>query len=178
MLPSSNNKPRSLLVIKSSCLRCILAVSFHFCLHLLYPLFAMDRQDRVWCSSCRCYKPATNFGPPKQNGEPRKTCVRHKKENPTKPLDKWHDFTSEIRAWKNSKQYKLELAYTFDLDRLPVAFGSVQQNHTDQITDRCTSEPSYARPFGRNLGSRGISVYASEDNKDFRTGLRLLLLSR
>ncbi|OXV07624.1 hypothetical protein Egran_04611, partial [Elaphomyces granulatus] len=83
------------------------------------------RPNLLRCSKCNAFRDENSFERHK-SGKVKKLCNRHGLKRKLDAVsDSWDVFEDRLVAWNRPDQTEpLELDLTFDLDRLPVAFGT------------------------------------------------------
>ncbi|KAK9443862.1 ATP-dependent DNA helicase PIF1, partial [Metarhizium brunneum] len=97
--------------------------------------------DKIFCSKCANFRAAAEFEVNKK-GQRNRTCKRHSRKRALEFHD-WDSFTLLLRNWKKQRgRQVLNENYVFDLDSLPVKFGSQRAlrltNHDGDDTARGT----------------------------------------
>ncbi|KAI0999433.1 hypothetical protein K3495_g8760, partial [Podosphaera aphanis] len=89
-----------------------------------------------FCSKCGLTRPIVEYDSNKR-GVLNKTCKLHTKKRQMPSLDVWDDFIEEISQQSRSAQPEiLDVKYKFDLDLLPVNFGSYLETIEEGRIDR------------------------------------------
>ncbi|KAA8641707.1 uncharacterized protein ATNIH1004_011843 [Aspergillus tanneri] len=83
-----------------------------------------EETDKIFCSKCVKFYGVDEFKFNK-DGKPQRTCKRHGRKRALE-LDDWDSFTRLLRNWNKLANQILEGSYIFDLDTLPVNFGSLR----------------------------------------------------
>ncbi|THC98128.1 hypothetical protein EYZ11_002416 [Aspergillus tanneri] len=90
-----------------------------------------EETDKIFCSKCVKFYGVDEFKFNK-DGKPQRTCKRHGRKRALE-LDDWDSFTRLLRNWNKlasifeiNQDQILEGSYIFDLDTLPVNFGSLR----------------------------------------------------